>query len=128
MYFLFSISCHVFSIHCTCMFHSYNDHGSVLFYLLHNIILLLCLFPDLHILWHMCIYCSGPKDHVFVNFVDHGGPGIIAFGSKMVIFPSFVSNTWLITCLLNHMEKMSWLLFTILPLHWCKLHSGRVWC
>ncbi|KAK3092585.1 hypothetical protein FSP39_004645 [Pinctada imbricata] len=23
---------------------------------------------------------SGPNDHVFVNFVDHGGPGIIAFG------------------------------------------------
>jgi len=27
---------------------------------------------------------SGPNDHVFVNFVDHGGPGIIAFGSKML--------------------------------------------
>lgn len=27
---------------------------------------------------------SGPKDHVFVNFVDHGGPGILAFGSSML--------------------------------------------
>lgn len=23
--------------------------------------------------------CSGPNDYVFVNFVDHGAPGIIAF-------------------------------------------------
>ena len=22
---------------------------------------------------------SGPNDHVFVNFVDHGAPGLIAF-------------------------------------------------
>ena len=22
---------------------------------------------------------SGPNDHVFVNFVDHGAPGIVAF-------------------------------------------------
>lgn len=27
---------------------------------------------------------SGPKDNVFVNFVDHGGPGIIAFGRKFL--------------------------------------------
>jgi legumain len=25
---------------------------------------------------------SGPNDHVFVNFVDHGAPGIVAFGTK----------------------------------------------
>ncbi|KAK3585988.1 hypothetical protein CHS0354_033104 [Potamilus streckersoni] len=25
---------------------------------------------------------SGPNDHVFVNFVDHGAPGIVAFGDK----------------------------------------------
>ncbi|WAR18297.1 LGMN-like protein [Mya arenaria] len=25
---------------------------------------------------------SGPNDHVFVNFVDHGAPGILGFGSK----------------------------------------------
>jgi legumain len=24
---------------------------------------------------------SGPNDHVFVNFVDHGAPGILAFPS-----------------------------------------------
>jgi hypothetical protein len=23
--------------------------------------------------------CSGPNDHVFVNFVDHGAPGLLAF-------------------------------------------------
>jgi hypothetical protein len=23
--------------------------------------------------------CSGPRDHVFVNFVDHGAPGLLAF-------------------------------------------------
>lgn len=28
--------------------------------------------------------CSGPNDNVFVNFVDHGGPGIVAFGNKFV--------------------------------------------
>jgi legumain len=28
----------------------------------------------------VCIYlCSGPSDHVFVNFVDHGAPGLVAF-------------------------------------------------
>ncbi|XP_067682331.1 legumain-like [Haliotis asinina] len=27
---------------------------------------------------------SGPNDHVFVNFVDHGAPGLIAFGSKFL--------------------------------------------
>lgn len=25
--------------------------------------------------------CSGPNDHVFVNFVDHGAPGLLAFPS-----------------------------------------------
>jgi hypothetical protein len=25
--------------------------------------------------------CSGPSDHVFVNFVDHGAPGLLAFPS-----------------------------------------------
>ena len=25
------------------------------------------------------IFFSGPNDHVFVNFVDHGAPGIVAF-------------------------------------------------
>lgn len=24
---------------------------------------------------------SGPNDHVFVNFVDHGAPGLLAFPS-----------------------------------------------
>ena len=24
-------------------------------------------------------FCSGPNDRVFVNFVDHGAPGLIAF-------------------------------------------------
>eukprot|EP00043_Microstomoeca_roanoka_P026662 m.12312 g.12312 ORF g.12312 m.12312 type:complete len:448 (-) comp6831_c0_seq1:154-1497(-) len=27
---------------------------------------------------------SGPNDHVFINFVDHGGPGIIAFPDEML--------------------------------------------
>ena len=27
---------------------------------------------------------SGPDDNVFVNFVDHGGPDIIAFGDNYV--------------------------------------------
>lgn len=25
------------------------------------------------------IFFSGSKDHVFVNFADHGGPGILCF-------------------------------------------------
>jgi hypothetical protein len=30
----------------------------------------------------MCVYLySGPQDHVFVNFVDHGAPGLLAFPS-----------------------------------------------
>jgi len=28
---------------------------------------------------------SGPNDHVFINFVDHGGPGIIAFPNDDVV-------------------------------------------
>ena len=28
--------------------------------------------------------CSGPDDYVFVNFVDHGAPGIVAFPSSEV--------------------------------------------
>ena len=24
-------------------------------------------------------YSSGPQDHVFINFVDHGAPGLVAF-------------------------------------------------
>lgn len=27
---------------------------------------------------------SGPNDHIFVNFVDHGAPNLIAFGSKFL--------------------------------------------
>ncbi|KAK3585993.1 hypothetical protein CHS0354_033110 [Potamilus streckersoni] len=27
---------------------------------------------------------SGPNDHIFVNFVDHGAPGILAFGDDML--------------------------------------------
>lgn len=39
----------------------------------------------------MCsIYChllhfSGASDHVFVNFVDHGAPGILAFPMSEVL-------------------------------------------
>ena len=25
---------------------------------------------------------SGPNDHVFINFVDHGAPGLLAFPSS----------------------------------------------
>ncbi len=28
--------------------------------------------------------CSGPNDYVFVNFVDHGAPGFVAFPSGTV--------------------------------------------
>ena len=28
--------------------------------------------------------CSGPNDYVFVNFVDHGAPGIVAFPDDQV--------------------------------------------
>ena len=27
---------------------------------------------------------SGPEDHIFVNFADHGGPGVLAFPNDMV--------------------------------------------
>jgi len=33
----------------------------------------------------VCI-CSGPMDHIFVNFVDHGAPGLIAFPSDVVSY------------------------------------------
>ena len=34
--------------------------------------------PNLQKLCHIFLF-SGPNDHVFVNFVDHGGPGILGF-------------------------------------------------
>ena len=30
------------------------------------------------------LYSSGPNDRVFVNFADHGAPGLIAFPSDEV--------------------------------------------
>ena len=30
------------------------------------------------------LYFSGPNDHVFVNFADHGAPGIVAFPADEV--------------------------------------------
>ena len=29
--------------------------------------------------------CSGPNDYVFVNFVDHGAPGLVFFPNDLVI-------------------------------------------
>ena len=37
--------------------------------------------------FYECCFCcrfSGPDDHVFVYFTDHGGPGIIAFPNSEV--------------------------------------------
>jgi hypothetical protein len=28
--------------------------------------------------------CSGPHDHIFVNFVDHGAPGLLAMPSDVL--------------------------------------------
>lgn len=35
------------------------------------------------------VFNSGPNDHVFVNFVDHGAPGLLAFPNDMVSERSF---------------------------------------
>ena len=34
-----------------------------------------------HLLIYFPIY-SGPNDHIFINFVDHGAPGLLAFPSS----------------------------------------------
>jgi legumain len=31
---------------------------------------------------------SGPNDRIFVYFADHGAPGMLAFPSKLVVFPT----------------------------------------
>ena len=45
-------------------------------------------FHTLINLTFLCInvffYFSGPNDHIFVNFVDHGGPDLIAFPNEFV--------------------------------------------
>jgi len=35
---------------------------------------------------------SGPNDHIFVNFVDHGAPGILGFPSEMLHVKPFIST------------------------------------
>ncbi|XP_071079680.1 uncharacterized protein [Haliotis cracherodii] len=37
---------------------------------------------------------SGPRDHVFVNFVDHGGPGLIAFGMNFLKASKLHETIW----------------------------------
>ena len=34
------------------------------------------------IIYTLFSLCSGPRDHVFINFVDHGAPGLVAFPTK----------------------------------------------
>ena len=42
-----------------------------------NIVLLLTV-------WCFCFLSSGPNDHIFVYFTDHGAPGLIAFPDSEV--------------------------------------------
>ena len=36
---------------------------------------------EFFIIFHFFKY-SGPSDHIFINFVDHGAPGLLAFPSS----------------------------------------------
>jgi legumain len=44
------------------------------------------------------VLTSGPNDHVFINFVDHGAPGLIAFPSDELDAPTLMAA-------LNQMHK-----------------------
>ena len=46
----------------------------------HTYIILAPVFFITTVYWH----CSGPNDHVFVNFVDHGSQWMVAFPSGIV--------------------------------------------
>ena len=35
-------------------------------------------------LQHLSFFFSGPNDHIFVNFVDHGAPGLLGFPTTVV--------------------------------------------
>ena len=37
---------------------------------------------------------SGANDHVFVNFADHGGPGLIAFPSSVLHVAQLNKTIW----------------------------------
>ena len=37
---------------------------------------------------------SGPNDHVFVNFADHGGPGLIAFPRDVLHVAQLNKTIW----------------------------------
>lgn len=47
---------------------------------------------------------SGPNDHIFVNFVDHGAPGILAFPDEMVSLTRGSNSD--IFCLLIQKKKV----------------------
>jgi len=40
------------------------------------------------------VVASGPEDHVFVNFADHGGPGIIAFPDGLLHVAQLNKTIW----------------------------------
>jgi len=40
------------------------------------------------------VIASGPKDHVFVNFADHGGPGLIAFPREVLHVAQLNKTIW----------------------------------
>ncbi|RZF32682.1 hypothetical protein LSTR_LSTR004110 [Laodelphax striatellus] len=35
---------------------------------------------------------SGPNDHIFINFVDHGGPGVLYFPNEELMADELISN------------------------------------
>jgi len=52
----------------------------------------------------VCSCCSGPKDHIFVNFVDHGAPGLIAFPSDEVGLLSLYAHSRPVSSNRQHYE------------------------
>lgn len=53
----------------------------------------------------LVVFCSGPNDHVFVYFTDHGAPGILAFPDDDVSTSS--------SCIVSHV------MFPVSPVMWC---------
>ena len=57
-------------------------------------------------------HCSGPNDHVFVNFVDHGSPFMVSFpvgfvSINSIYFSSTFGIVYNIVLQYETMKKMS---------------------
>ena len=85
------------------------------------------------------VFCSGPNDHIFVNFVDHGAPGLLGFPSDEVsiLYQSSSTKYMLINLVieLDDTDLVNWYFFVTnwkhfyssLPMDTGK-QSDVLWC